>query len=230
MDRRQLLGALGGGVLGGWSAALRADEPASPLTRFARIDWQQFAVMTKPFGAEPPWRLRLEAEHEAARSGAGALPELLRYTEHASPHVRAFAAQMLGVIGEPQAGERLRALLARDAEAIVRSYAVEALSRLTSAGKDPAVGTAIAAARHDANGNVRFSAQQAALRVEKKVPGGESLRRQWTQGFDPEQLPSARLDRPAPAFELTADSGLTIRLRDYRRRRPVVLLFQLADW
>jgi HEAT repeat protein len=194
------------------------------------VDWQRFAVMSKASGEEPPWRLRLEAEYQAAHAAAAGTDELLRYSEHASPHVRSLAAQMLGVTGASRSQERLRTLLATDPAAIVRNYAVEALSRLPAAPENAGVTAAIAGALKDANGNVRFSAQQAQLRLQKRVPGGAALLAEWTRGFDPRQLDTARVGGPAPAFALTSDAGQTVRLADFRSRKTVVLLFQLADW
>src|SRR5262249_18262860 len=153
-----------------------AEEPAQTLSRFAGVDWHRYAVMTKPPGVEPPWRLRLQAEHQAVRAGEAVLDDLLGYTKHASPHVRAFAAQMLGVIGDPGSLERLRALGESDPAAIVRIYAVEALSRLPTGPAETSIAAALAAARRDPNRNVQFSAQQATLRRQQRVPGGAALR------------------------------------------------------
>src|SRR6266849_3373477 len=61
MDRRRVLQALGAGFLGAWGAELRAEELSTTLDRFASMDWEKDAVMSKAPGAEPPWRLRLEA-------------------------------------------------------------------------------------------------------------------------------------------------------------------------
>jgi HEAT repeat protein len=221
---------LGVGFLGAWGTELRAEAFSSTLDRFAGVDWQRYAVMTKAPGAEPPWRLRLEAEYEAARAGDRAVDKLLGYTTHDSPHVRGFAAQMLGVIGEPASSERLRTLAAKDPAALVRNYAVEALSRLSSAADDSTIPASIATARSDPNPNVVFSAQQAELRLRKRVPGGAALRAEWTRGFDPQRLVTARAGDPAPPFTLTADNGHPARLADYRAKHHVVLLFQLADW
>ncbi|MBI3910987.1 MAG: HEAT repeat domain-containing protein [Armatimonadetes bacterium] len=234
MNRRSLLGAAGAGVLSAWASRLLADAPApdlpGALRRFVEVDWQKHAVMVKPPGAEPPWQLRLEAEYQAACAGEAAVAPLLDLSEHASPHVRGFAAQMLGVIGEPRAQDRLLSLLRDDPSALARNYAVEALSRLPSAPEDATVAAAIAATRRDANGNVAFSAQQAELRLQKRVPGGNALCEQWVAGYDPGRLGAARVAEPAPAFELADDRGEKVRLAGFQGRNPVVLLFQLADW
>lgn len=200
------------------------------LARFTAVDWGQYAFAIKRPGFEPPWQLRLAAEYHVARAGQAAAPSLLRLAEGASPHVRGFAAQMLGVTGVEEGKARLLPLARSDPSPLVRNYAVEALSRLPQAAEDDAVAEAIAAARQDPNGNVRFTAQQSQLRLQQRVPGGPALRQAWIQRFDPRNLGTAKVGEPAPDFILPSDSGEQVQLAAFAGKHAVLLLFQLADW
>ena len=229
MNRREMMlaGVAGATVWAGSPRPASAKTPAELLRDYGAVPWQKYAVMRKPEGQEPPWKLRLTTEHALISAGGRAAgAELVRATQSKDAQVRALAAQMLGVLGNFRAEAALSKLLQSDPSGLVRSYAAEAVSRLEGVDAGPLLAQAV----NDSNRNVKWTAQQSQLRLRKKFPSGAALQRRWTEGFDAAKLASAKVGQSAPDFTLESAMGGKIKLSQYRGKQPVVVLFQLADW
>lgn len=203
-----------------------AAEARALLDRFRRIDWDVRAAMSKqPNKDDAAWKTRLEVEHRLATLDRTAVPTLLQALDDSNRHVRALAAYVLGVRGETEAAVKRRIVL-EDKDATVRLYAAEALGRI---GDEAARSLLEKVHRSDPNVNVRYAAEQALLRLTVEGNGKGHLLT-LARAFDPRQMALAVLGRPAPNFSLETNEGKAVRLSDFQGRRPVILLFQLADW
>jgi HEAT repeat protein len=211
-------------------AALPQDEAAearSLLDRFRAIDWNVRAAMSKqPTRDDTAWKTRLEVEHRLATLGPQAVPALRQSLDDSNRHVRALAAYVLGVRGEKKAAGKLRAVVSGDKDATVRLYAAEALGRI---GDRMALPLLEEAGKSEPNPNVRYAAEQAALRLNSAI-GTDNPLLKMARAFDLRQMALACVGKPAPDFTLETDAGKTVKLSGFRGRKPVVLLFQLADW
>jgi len=204
-----------------------AQQARELLARFKTIDWDARAVMVKKpeqIGDEA-WKVRVQTEFELVALGTDALPALLEATQDDNRHARGLAAYVLGVLGDERALPALTRLLQEDKDPSVRIYASDALGRLAKAPTLPVVQQAT----QDGNSFVKFSAQVATRRIQEGK-GANGLREQFIRLYDKNQIASAALGKPAPDFALTTDGTDTVRLSDFRGKKNVVLIFQLADW
>jgi hypothetical protein len=197
------------------------------LDRFRTIDWDARATMVKqPSKEDTAWKTRLEVEHRLATLDRPAVPILIKALEDTNRHVRALAAYVLGLRAELRAAATLRRVALADKDATVRLYVVEALGRI---GEESARPLLERVHQNDPNMNVRYAAEQALLRLAIGKNGREPLH-SLVRLFNPQQMSLAVRGKPAPEFSLESDERKPIRLSDFRGNKPVVLLFQLADW
>lgn len=195
------------------------------LDGFRAVDWDSRAQMRKPDPADEAWRVRLRAQHALMHMGSSAVPGLIDALGDHNRHVRALAATCLGVIGDPAARAGLTRRLLLDNDPTVRLYAAEALGRLG----DPAAAESLALAAKDPDANVALAARVAADRLANGPAMGTSLRDAARSADDYDQLATPRVGEPAPEIDLPSSTGEPVRLSSHRGK-PVVVLFQLADW
>lgn len=226
INRRELvIAGLAAAVQGSQIAVAAERSVATALRDFEAIPWRYYAAAAIGPNGFPPWKVRLETEHTIVAAGKKAVPALLRATKADDTHVRALAAQMLGVIGDAQALPALERLAGGDAQSTVRLYAVEAASRLVGADASAVIAKGLT----DKNQDVKWMASRSQLRRQQRVPTGAKLHRYWTSGFDQAKLATAAKGKRAPDFMLESKAGV-VRLSQFAGKRPVVLIFQLGDW
>lgn len=217
------------------SSATWADPPLrendgatarSLLDRFAAIDWNVRASMSKqPTQDDAAWKTRLEVESKLVALGPDAVPILIQALTNSNRHVRALASAVLGERGEKSAVESLRSIVSGDKDATARLYAAEALGRI---GTKTVRDTLEKARSSDENTNVRYAAEQALIHLNSE--GAGNLLRNMASTFNPDRMALAKVDSPAPDLALENEEGQNIRLSEFRGRKPVLVLFQLADW
>lgn len=204
-----------------------AQQARELLAKFKAIDWDSRAVMVKnPEQAnDEAWKVRVQTEFELVALDKDALPILIEATQDENRHVRALAAYVLGVLGDERSPPALTRLLQEDKDVTVRIYASDALGRLADKSALPVVQQAT----QDGNSFLKFSAQVATRRVQEGK-GANGLREQFVRLYDKNQIASAAVGKSAPDFALTTDGTDTVRLSDFRGKKNVILIFQLADW
>lgn len=198
------------------------------LARFRAVDWDARAVMVKPpaLTNDEQWKLRVTTEFDLVALGKPIVPTMIESLRDENRHVRALAAYVLGGMGDGHAAAPLGQTLQSDRNPTVRVYASDALGRLAAKEATPIVEQA---ATNEANGFVKFSAQVASRRI-ANGQGASGLREQFVKLYDQTKIASAVVGKPAPEFALTTNGNDVVRLSDFRGKKHVVLLFQLADW
>jgi HEAT repeat protein len=172
---------------------------------------------------DPGWKARMRALVRIAKLGPEAVPPLVEALENGSPTAREFAAHALGMFNDPRAKPALEKAAAADPKSTVRIYAVQALrlmGPLRPADKWEKL-------RTDPDRGVR-SVVAGALDC-KAQPSPGDVRKAWAS-YDLTKLDAARVGQLAPEFALTAHSGKTHRLSDYRGKKEVVLRYFKFDY
>jgi hypothetical protein len=193
------------------------DDPKELIRAFGNLSLDPKAkAERKEVGFDDACRDRVMLAHRLVACGKRAVDPLKEALKSDNRHVRAMAAELLGVAGEASAAPAL-AEAARDGDATVRIYALQSLAWLKAEPK------AIEAALEDRNGIVRFVAGRAQeqLREVSKV-------REAYAPLRAEDLGRAAVGKPAPDFGLPPPDGKPWRLSE--QKEPLVLMFQPADW
>lgn len=192
--------------------ALIQEDAESLLKRFAAIDWDARASLPRrDIDTDEAYKDRLEIEHALVALGQKALPALRAALEDDNAHVRALAAYALGVLGEEEAA--LRERLKLDADEVVRNYAAMGLAMMGVKGID---------VKRERSEYVRYTAATAA---DYTPDAAKATRKAYAETFSRDSLGAARVGEPAPDFTLGKFT-----LSKAVKKRPVVLMFQLADW
>ena len=165
-------------------------------------------------------KLRMECLGKLMRIGPPAVPVLIDClkNEKASPYTRALAAQALGLLADARARPVLLQAI-EDKDGYVGAHARIALGRLGRlhatpklrelAGEDPTRGGYI---------ELMFALTR------DDEPNPEPIRKAL-RDYDLARMDSARPGKPAPDFTLADASGKTWRLRQFRGKQAVVLIF-----
>jgi hypothetical protein len=189
------------------------------LTRFQKHHQQSSAARA----AKQNLKLEMECLVKLARIGPGAVPVLIDCVKEgkAPPGTRALAAKALGFLADARARPvLLKAIEDKDGDVAASArLALGRLGRLKAtpklrelAGKDPTRGA-------------YFEIEFLLTRDDK--PNPESVRKAL-RNYDVARMDSARLGKPAPDFTLTDTSGKTWRLRQFRGKKAVVLIFLIG--
>ncbi len=168
------------------------------------------------------WRTRMIGMQTLVRMGADAVGALVETLKHGEPGMRIFSAQTLGFLGPRVLHADLVAALG-DEEASVRLYAVDALGMSGADGLEELLGPM---RKLEKDGDVKKHIGYALLRegaVVREAVIASLL------AWDPKTIDSAEVGEMAPDFELTALTGETIRLSDFRGQKAVVLVFIYGD-
>ena len=152
-----------------------------------------------------------------AKAGPDTVPALVEGLKSGSPVRREFSAQALVMFNDPRARAALKTAV-DDPNSAVRIYAIRALRMMGPL--EPA--DEWEKLRSDSDPDVRSMVAVALDCKDDLKPA--ALRKSW-EGYDLTRLDSARAGRLAPDFTLTAHSGETIRLSDFRGKKNVVLRY-----
>jgi hypothetical protein len=186
--------------------------------------WEALAKFEKDWKAPPDgkpgdksWQVRMACLVKLARAGPDAVPVLVGALKAGSPKVRGLAAQALGFLADPASRPALERAL-DDKEWRVQLLAVKALGRLGRLKETPRYRKVA----DSAGEGVRYEMTFALTRDDRPDP--EPIRKALA-GYDPTRMASARPGQDAPDFELADASGKVYRLRQFRGRKAVVLVF-----
>lgn len=168
------------------------------------------------------WYARMIGMQALVRSGNDAVLPLVETLKHGEPGMRIFAAQTLGYLAPYVSHDDLVAAL-RDEVASVRLYAVDALGMSGADGLEESLEPM---KTPEEDRDVKKHIDYALLR--DATPVDESVIASWL-AWDPKTIDSAVVGEMAPDFVMTALTGETIRLSDFREQKAVVLIFIYGD-
>lgn len=170
------------------------------------------------------WMIRLQAMQQLSRQGQSSVPSLLSSLSEADEPTRILAAQSLGFLGAKLPQNEIVQRIRAEESAAVRLYLVDALGM---SGMNPASAQALELWRKtESNGDVRKHIGYALSRGDEPI-STESL--QSLKEFNMTELNTAQVGRMAPDFVLKSVDGKQFRLRDFRNKGPVVLVFIYGD-
>lgn len=167
------------------------------------------------------WKLRMQALQGLVRHGQDSIPPLLDALKAGdAPPQRILAAQTLGYLAPHVPPAPLLEAAKSDPDAAVRLYAVDSLGM--QGAKDVDWNELL---KREKNRDVRKHIGYAIERNGEPLAGNVIERlTSWDSTID-----SAAIGSPAPEFELKSATGETIRLSDFRGRKPIVLVFVYGD-
>lgn len=197
--------------------AQASDDPADLIKSYAALKLDEKAKARRlEVVFDDASKDRICLEHRLVACGKAAVKPLMAALESDNPHVRAMAAELLGVIGDKTAVSALEAA-AKGTDATTRICSLQSLAWL-KAGKDLLV-----EAGRDANPNVAFIGKRAL----EQFAAASRVRDSFSE-IDRKEMDTATVGERAPDFALATAGAKTWRLSD--QRGTVILLFQLADW
>ena len=178
----------------------------------------------RPLG-DGGWKTRMLALQKAVKGGDKAVPALLTELENGSTEGRIFAAQALGFVPAKAAKDQLLTALENDKSAAVRLYSADSIG-MNGLGEE--LKSQLEELRNkernrDVKKHVSYVLGRGAEAIEPDVIKDLA---NWDAA---ENLDTAKLGKPAPDFELAALNGDSVRLRDFRGKSPVVLVFIYGD-
>lgn len=211
------------------SSLVAADKPQTPqqwiehfTVQWDETAWKGGRGYMRPLD-DTGWKARMLAIAALVKSGDASVTPLLAALKDGDTPRRLLAAQTLGYLGPNVPVDSLTTAINGDADAAVRLYAIDALGM--QGGRDLG---GLLAGRKEKEKN-RDARKHVAYALERK---GKPLAadvvktlKQW----DPRTINTAKLGKPAPDFELKTVSGKTIKLSQYRGKKPVVLVFIYGD-
>jgi HEAT repeat protein len=154
------------------------------------------------------------------RIGPAAVPVLIDCLKNqkAAPDTRALAAQALGFLADVRARPVLLQAI-EDKDGTVAAYARKALGRL---GRLKATPKLRELAGKDATSSAYIDLMFVFTRDDE--PNPEPIRKALRE-YDLARMDSAQVGKPAPDFTLADASGKTWRVRDFRGKQAVALIF-----
>jgi hypothetical protein len=227
MSNRQLLLCVASGlfVMAVLAAAAKAGEPlptSEVLASFQRI-WKPLRgrEYMRPLN-DTGWKARLEGLQQLARADEKAAPALTDALQKGEDETRVFAAQALALLPDPHAKAALVQAL-KDQHAAVRLYALDALSMFGKLSEEEPYQTL---RQKDANRDVR---SHAAFGIERDDKAQHDAIRQILRDFNLKNMATAKVGEGTPDFTLTSAAGKEVRLRHFRGKKAVVLVFIYGD-
>jgi len=207
-------------------------SPAEWLAQIGR-QWDEAAWAPKP-PARPAaylrplddvgWQSRWRARQALAAAGSDASEALLKALRAPDAPTRILAAESLGYLGAKIPRDALLDAATQDADAAVRLYAIDSLGMSGQAGSLAAELENLA--KTEKNRDVKLHLGYALDRKGERL-SADAIRKLVKWNAD--QIDSAKLNQPAPDFELASLDGKTLRLSQFRGQKAVVLVFIYGD-
>ena len=213
-------------------AAKPQRSPAEWLARFGR-QWDEAAWAPKP-PARPAaylrpldddgWKERWRARQALIAAGTDSLDALVKALHAPDAPTRILAAESLGYLGAEIPRDALLDAARQDVDAAVRLYTIDSLGMSGHAGDLAAELENLV--KTEKNRDIKLHLGYALDRKgERLSPEAVSKLVKW----DADQIDSAKLNQPAPDFELASISGQIVRLSQFRGQKAVVLVFVYGD-
>jgi len=171
----------------------------------------------------PGWRLRYQAFRQSVLAGVKALPLLQQKLAKGTVEERILAAQVIGFLPAQGAIPVLAKSAASDPEPAVRLYAIDSISLLAGEQQADLFQQLVKTERHrDVKRHLDYA-------LERTAPAASAAIAAAMHKWDTKLLDAAQVGKPAPDFELTSVDGRQVRLRDYRNKKSVILVFVYGD-
>lgn len=199
------------------------NSPDVLLNEYEKLDLDSMAKMQrKSVEFDRTCKSRMEIEFKLAAQGKKAVSELTDALKSTNRNVRMLAAKLLGVYGDnPEAGA-LEDAARNDSDKSVRIYAIQSLGWLKAG-----IGT-LQALSNDDDKDLSFVAK--AAQQQANADCVSKIREEYKLGLKSSEMAAAKSGSPAPSFTLLEAGGKPLKLSDYKGKKSVVLMFQLADW
>jgi hypothetical protein len=235
MSKKQIaLTVCGLGVL--WTSCLAAiaQETTHIQSGFQAFSqaWNERAWEPQDSGQRPGylrpfddagWKTRMELFRTLVIAGEQATDGLRGALVQGAIPERILAAQVLQLIPSRECASELASAAESDADPAVRLYAVDALGM---SGGDEYEPTLLRLERGEKNHDVK---RHIAYAIERKGITADASAAEALLRWDAKSLDSARVGDIAPDFELPSLAGGNVRLRDFRGKKSVVLVFVYGD-
>lgn len=225
-------------VIAFWTALVAADTAAQRPDNQSATQWLadlskswdeskwEKTFRTAPGGFMRPlgddgWKTRMRALQGVVAGGKESIPALVEALKDKDAVRRVFAAQALGYLAPDVPTAPLLEAAKNDQNAAVRLYAVDALGMKGDKSVD--FDSLMKAERgRDVLKHLNYAKERNGEPVEAAV-----VKR--LKDWDATTIDSAVVGKMAPAFELTAATGETVKLSSFRGKSAVVLVFIYGD-
>jgi hypothetical protein len=204
-------------VLAGLLVLALTGWAGDPIEKYRKLEFP-------PSGGEnfeKGWKERVLADYAVINDAD--LKSLRAALGDGNPFVRAIAAYALGVRGDKTSADALAELVKNDKEYVVRIRALEALAMLKM---KPEI---FASAKKDRDAGVPFVANLVAGQLKSEKDYAAEIRQAYAAGIKLEEMGSAVVGKPAPAFTALTIDGKTFELSSVLGKKPIAIYFAAFD-
>jgi len=170
---------------------------------------------------EKGWKERVLADYAVINDAD--LKSLRAALGDGNPFVRAIAAYALGVRGDKTSADALAELVKNDKEYVVRIRALEALAMLKM---KPEV---FELAQKDRDPGVPFVAKLVVGQIKSDRDYAAEIRQAYAAGIKWEEMGTAVVGKPAPAFTALTIEGKPFQLSSVLGKKPIAIYFAAFD-
>ena len=171
---------------------------------------------------EKGWQTRMEAMQALVATGKTAVPALMKSLEDEKVSTQIFAAQTLSYLAPHTDVAKLTEAFRSAKDPAVRLYLVDTMG-MTGKGKDIDWNDLASSERNrDVRKHIGYAKER------ENSPVEESTIKSLVD-WEIITLNSAKMNEPAPDFKLSTFDGKEYSLKDFKGKKPVVLIFVYGD-
>ena len=171
---------------------------------------------------EAGWQTRMESMQALVATGKTAVPALMKSLNDEKVSTQIFAAQTLSYLAPHTDVAKLTEAFRSAKDPAVRLYLVDTMG-MTGKGKDIDWNDLASSERNrDVRKHIGYAKER------ENSPVEESTIKSLVD-WDIKTLNSAKMNEPAPDFKLSTFDGKEYSLKDFKGKKPVVLIFVYGD-